>query len=136
MVGTVRGMGKYDAVRERTGFGVPSGKTSPDAIDELLAMSRDGDERVRAVAAMNLCPCHVQGRDDEVWERLFEMLGDPSSVVRGKAVHALADGSPRDYGARVADAFYELRNDPDRAVRRHVRKVLASYHRTGRVNVL
>lgn len=85
---------------------------------------------------MNLCPCHVQGRDDEVWQRLFELLADPSPVVRAKAVHALADGSPREYADRIATEFAALRNDPDRTVRRMVGRVLSAYHRTGRVNVL
>ncbi|HEX7167081.1 MAG TPA: HEAT repeat domain-containing protein [Acidimicrobiales bacterium] len=130
-------MGKYAYVEERTGFGLPrDGRTRREDIPRLLDLTADDDPKVRAVAAKNLCPCHVKGDLPEVWERLYEMLHDPDARVRRDAVHALADGSPRERADEIAAALYQLRNDPERGIRRNVARVLREYRRTGRVNVL
>jgi hypothetical protein len=64
------------------------------------------------------------------------MSSDPEPRVRGGVVHLLADGSPRHRALEVVDALDTLRNDDDKVVRKNVRRVLASYHRTGRINIL
>src|SRR5688500_10018548 len=132
-------MGKYDAVRERTGWGIPGPadtKRSLEEVTELIELSRSDDAKVRKVALVNLCPCHVRANFAPAWDRVFEMVGDPDPIVRRTAVHMLADGSPKERQSDVVDALESLRNDPDRKVRRQVRDVLGAFRRTGRVNVL
>jgi len=132
-------MGKYDAVRDRTGWGVPGpGDTSrsQEEIDELIELSFDADPKVRKIAVVNLCPCHVRADFGEAWDRILAMTTDPSPIVRRQVVHMLADGSPRHREAEVVAALDSMRNDPDKVVRKQVRRVLGTYRRTGRVNVL
>jgi HEAT repeat protein len=132
-------VGKYDDVRERTGWGVPGvadTSRSADEVDELVALTHDPDARVRAVAVTNLCPCHVRADHPIAWDRILEMTSDPDPTVRRAVVHMLADGSPRHRALEVVDALDTLRNDDDKVVRKNVRRVLASYHRTGRINIL
>jgi HEAT repeat protein len=132
-------MGKYDRVRERTGWGVPGQSDTSrtaDEVAELIELSRDPDPKVRKVALANLCPCHVRADHRAAWDRILEMDGDPDPVVRRAVVHMLADGSPRYRAPEVAGALERMRNDPDRVVRRQVRMVLHIYNRTGRINIL
>src|SRR5689334_16505715 len=60
---SVGGMGKYDRVRENTGWGVPglhdTSRTEAE-VAELIELSHAPDARVRKIAVINLCPCHVR----------------------------------------------------------------------------
>jgi HEAT repeat protein len=129
-------MGKYAHAMASSGLGLPDGCTPAAAIPRILELSRDDDPKVRRLAAKNLCACHVRSDHPEIWDRVFELLDDPDPGVRSDAIHALGDGSPRYLADRIAAELDERRNDPDRDVRRRVRKVLQAYRRTGRVNVL
>jgi HEAT repeat protein len=132
-------VGKYDDVRERTGWGVPTAadrSRSADEIDELISLTRDPDAKVRTIAVVNLCPCHVRADVAAAWNRILEMTADPSPKVRRAVVHMLADGSPRHRANDVVAALETLRNDEDRVVRKQVNRILASYRRTGRINIL
>jgi HEAT repeat protein len=132
-------MGKYDRVRERTGWGVPGAcdtSRSEAEVDELIALTHDADPRTRKIALTNLCPCHVRANVPAAWDRVLAMTDDADPIVRRAVVHMLADGSPRELVTQVAEALDGLRNDSDRVVRRDVRRILASYRRTGRVNIL
>lgn len=131
-------MGRYDAVRARTGLGLPHEDAARGhaTLAGLPALSQDPDARARRVAAKHLCPCHVRADVPEVWDRLLELARDPDAGVRRDAVHALGDGSPRHRQAQILEVLTSLRNDPDRKVRRQVWRVLAAYRRTGRINAL
>ena len=132
-------MGKYDDVRERTGWGVPTAadrSRTADEIEELIELTRDDDPKVRTIAVTNLCPCHVRADFGAAWDRVLDMTSDPSPIVRRAVVHMLADGSPRHRTTEVAEALEPLRNDSDRVVRKQVNRVLAHYRRTGRINIL
>ncbi|MBA2609506.1 MAG: HEAT repeat domain-containing protein [Actinobacteria bacterium] len=85
---------------------------------------------MRKIAVTNLCPCHVRANVPEAWDRTLEMIRDPSPLVRRAVVHMLADGSPRERQQEVVDALTELRNDPDRRVRRQVHDVLGEFRRS------
>ncbi|HTT92952.1 MAG TPA: HEAT repeat domain-containing protein [Acidimicrobiales bacterium] len=132
-------IGKYDGVRDRTGWGIPgqfdAGRTGDD-VAELIELSYDPDPKARKIAVVNLCPCHVRADFPQAWDRVLEMADDLDPLVRRAVVHVLADGSPRYRAAGVAGVLDSMRNDPDSAVRRRVRAVLNSYRRTGRINVL
>ena len=131
-------MGKYAHAMEKTGLPIPGGNvcTPGSEVPRILELTYDEDVKVRRLAAKNLCGCHVRADHPEVWERIFELLDDPDAGVRSDAVHALGDSSPRHLAERIATALDGLRNDPDRDVRRRVRKVVNAYRRTGSVNVL
>lgn len=111
-------------------------RTDLDAIDDLLAQTCDPDPSVRNEAARHLCPCHVQTNISEVWDRLLEMTDDPDPKVRGTVLHTLADGSPREREAEIVAAIEGMYQDPDPKLRRRVRKLLAQYRQTGKINVL
>jgi hypothetical protein len=132
-------MGKYDRVRAATGWGIPGAdetSRSQDEVCELIDLTRDGDPKVRKIALVNLCPCHVRHNFPEAWDRILEMTDDPEPIVRSAVVHMLADGSPRERQPEVLAAFESMRHDPDRKIRRTVHRVLEAYRRTGRVNIL
>ena len=106
-----------------------------DDVDALLEMSHDPDERVRARAVRELCPCAVRANLETVWERVLEMQDDPAVIVRKAVLHTLCDGSPRALEARVAAALERMQSDDDPKLRRHARRIMAEYRRTGCLNV-
>lgn len=73
---------------------------------------------------------------DHLWDRIFAMVEDESAEVRGTVLHVICDGSPSHLESRVHDALVTLSRDADRHVRRTANRVLASYERTGKWNVL
>jgi vesicle coat complex subunit len=103
-------------------------------IQEVLAASRDPDPEIRRQAVRELCPCEVKRIDDDVWDRVFEMTRDPSVRVRRNALHGMIDGSPNNLEGRVVETMEAMREDPDPKLRRNVRRILARYRRTGRIN--
>lgn len=121
----------------KTGLQIPGPGVCPteEQIPTLLAHTRDDDPRVRRLALKHLCPCRLQRDREPVWERIFELAVDPDPGVRMDAIHAMTDGSPRDYAADVVTVLESMRNDPDVKVRRYVGRTLSSMRRTGRVNV-
>ena len=48
----------------------------------------------------------------------------------------MCDGSPEDYEEKVAECLEIFNRDPDKEIRRKAHKVMASYLRTGKWNVL
>jgi hypothetical protein len=54
-------------------------------------------------------------------------------VVRGDVLHAITDSTPALRVAAVVQALESRHNDPDKRIRRQVRKILAHYRRTGKI---
>ena len=111
-------------------------RTQPGEIDHLLQLTYDPDPQVRCEAARELCPCHVQANHQKVWDRLMVMAADPDVKVRKTVLHTLGDGSPREREADVVTTLEAMYHDPDEKLRRQVRKLLAQYRRSGKINVL
>jgi HEAT repeat protein len=103
-------------------------------IDELLQATHDPDPGVRKVATRELCPCEVKVNDPRVWDRVLQMAADPDRDVRRIALHTLIDGSPRSREHNVVHALEGRRDDSDPKLRRNVRKILARYRATGKLN--
>ena len=53
-----------------------------------------------------------------------------------QVLHTICDGSPATLEGRVADALEVFNRGSDRDIRRQAHKVLASYTRTGKWNIL
>ena len=68
-----------------------------------------------------------------MWTRLLELVGDPDPGVRGDVIHAVTDSTPAARVAAVIQALESRHNDPDKGIRRQVRKILAHYRRTGKI---
>jgi hypothetical protein len=64
------------------------------------------------------------------------MVGDEDSAVRWQILHTICDGSPTHVESRVADALDTFGRDSDAAIRRRAHRVLATYSRTGKWNIL
>jgi hypothetical protein len=88
---------------------------------------------MRQLACKHMCTCHVRADDDRVWTRLLELVGDPDPGVRGDVIHAVTDSTPAARMAAVIRALESRHNDPDKGIRRRVRKTLAYYRRTGKI---
>jgi hypothetical protein len=128
-------VGKWKRVAEQVGVGHPvsDGRTTQEAIAQLLELSRSDESRTRQLACKNMCTCHVRADDNRVFTRLLELVGDPDPGVRGDVIHALTDSTPAARIPAVVQALESRHNDPDTGIRRRVRKTLAHYRRTGKI---
>jgi HEAT repeat protein len=105
-------------------------------IDEILVITHNEDPVIRLKAIQELCPCRVGKDIDRFWLRLFEMVDDVDDKVREQVLHNLCDGSPPHMESKVEAALEYFNKDPNSFIRRRAHKVLASYQRTGKWNIL
>ena len=106
------------------------------SFQEVLILTHNKDENVRIKALQRLCPCRVGDEYEQFWNRIFEMAEDPSPKIRYQVLHNMCDGSPDSMEERVVDALEKFNRDSDPEVKRRAHKVMASYLRTGKWNVL
>ena len=105
-------------------------------VEDYLNLTRNSNPMVRKRALKELCPCHVRADFDQIWERILECTDDPDPLVRDQALHALGDGSPRHLEEKIVEIVQQKYNDKDPRVKKKARKMLNSYRRTGKWNVL
>ena len=130
-------MGKYSAAMAKTGLAIPGPGACPSEtlLPQLLALTHDDDPKVRRLALKHLCPCRLQRQRDVVWDRIFEMTTDEDPGVRRDVVHAMTDGSPREFAPQVLAHLQPMIRDADPKVRKYVRRTLDAIRRSGRINV-
>lgn len=104
--------------------------------DEVLVLTNHKDEDVRLKAVQRLCPCKVQDEYEQFWNRMFELVSDPSPSIRSQVLHNMCDGSPEHLENRIVEALEVFNRDPNQDVKRTAHKVMASYLRTGKWNIL
>lgn len=104
-------------------------------IQHLLDDTTSANPKTRCAALLQLCPCHVRNNVLKIWDRIIEMGTDENPKVRSIVLHNLCDGSPRDRESEVVAAVELLANDSDSKIRRRARRALATYRRTGQINV-
>lgn len=107
-----------------------------DDIDVILGYTHSKDNDIRLEAVKQLCPCKVQKDIDVFWERVFELVPDEDARIRKRVLHIICDGSPERLEDRIYEALYEFNRDKDSDIRRTAHKVMATYERTGKWNIL
>ena len=106
------------------------------SLEEFMKATHDPSAKVRRMALRELCPCHIKHDVKEFWDRIIEMTTDEDAEVRYQVLHNLCDGSPASREDDVIAALETLHNDKDTKVRRQVHRVLTSYRKTGKWNIL
>ena len=107
-----------------------------ETVAEYIQRTFDPDPKKRRRALKELCPCHVREDIPQVWERIFEMCEDEDGWVRDQAIHSLGDGSPGRLEEQILTVIEDKYNDPHPEVKKKARKMLNTYRRTGKWNVL
>jgi len=105
-------------------------------VEGVITQTYSEDPKVRKATLRDMCPCHVKGNIDALWQRIMEMRNDPDANVRYQVMHNLCDGSPLCREADVIRTLDDMHNDPDKKVRRRVHQVLTHYRKTGKWNIL
>ena len=74
-------------------------RVSRAQVAELMALALSDDPEERLQAATFLCPCHVRGRTETIWQAVLQLMADADPRVRFAAWHTLEDGGvPREAG--------------------------------------
>ena len=107
-----------------------------DDINTIISLTKDSNPQVRVTALKSMCPCHVKADIDLFWDRIIEMVNDEDDNVRYQVLHTLCDGSPSHRENNVMDAIEIFNRDKNKDIKRRAHKVLASYRKTGRWNIL
>jgi restriction endonuclease Mrr len=106
-------------------------------IESFIEQTKSVKAIDRKQALKEMCPCRVLKDIDVIWERVLEMAeNEPDADVRYQIMHTLCDGSPKHRETQVIEALEKMWSDPNEKLRRQVRRVLASYRRTGEWNIL
>lgn len=105
-------------------------------IDEIIELTKDSDPEVRAGALRCICPCRVYDKIDAFWDRVLEMIDDEDEKVRENVLHVLCDGSPDYLEDRIIQAVQTFNRDSNKYIKRRAHKVLGSYYKTGKWNIL
>lgn len=105
-------------------------------VNVIIALSKHPEAIVRKKSLVEMCPCRVKEDIDKFWVRVFEMIDDEDPIVRGQVLHTICDGSPNHMEPKIAEALEIFNRDPDSDIRRKAHKVLSSYNRTGKWNIL
>jgi hypothetical protein len=77
---------------QKAAFRPGDARVSRAELAELLALSRSDDADERLTAATFLCPCHVRGRTEPIWQAVLNLMADADPRVRFAAWHTLEDG--------------------------------------------
>ena len=67
---------------------------------------------------------------------LYSLFLSHAGIVRDQALHALGDGSPRHLEERIVEAVEQLYNDPFPDVKKKARRMMNSYRKNGKWNIL
>lgn len=105
-------------------------------IDTILEFTHHEDNDVRLEAIKQLCPCKSQKDIEVFWERVFEMADDEDARIRSRVLHIICDGSPERVVDQVYEALSRFNYDKDSEIRRTAHKVMVTYERTGKWNIL
>jgi len=82
---------------QKAAFRPGEARVTRTQVAELLALAKSGDAEERLVAATFLCPCHVRGRTETIWQTVLALMADADPRVRFAAWHTLEDGGvPRE----------------------------------------
>lgn len=105
-------------------------------IDVILEYTKSEDDDIRLEACKQLCPCKVLRDIDVFWERVFEMATDEDVRIRKRVLHIICDGSPKHLEDKVYETLSKFNYDKDSDIRRTCHKVMVTYERTGKWNIL
>lgn len=108
-----------------------------ESLEVIAKLLDHTSAKVRIGALRQICPCRIWGFDDEkVWGKIFAMAEDEDLGVRKQVLHTLCDGSPAIFERDVMETVESFNSEPDKNLRRMAHKVLASYRRTGKWNIM
>ncbi|EGR32863.1 hypothetical protein IMG5_068400 [Ichthyophthirius multifiliis] len=105
-------------------------------IDEIIKYTYYEDNDIRLKAVSEMCPCRVKDDNDEFWVRIFQMANDPDPKIRYKVLHIMCDGSPERLENEIIQQLNQFNRDLDKDIKRLAHKVLGSYQKTGKWNIL
>lgn len=132
----IKKMNKFDKTAKQEKEDILWKIRNTEDINEILFISRNPDPKIRLKAIQQLCPCEVKRDIDEFWARLFEMVDDENDEIRQQVLHNLCDGSPPHLEHQIYAALDKFNCDPNKEIRRTAHKVLSTYLRTGKWNIL
>ncbi|XP_064636703.1 uncharacterized protein LOC135493344 [Lineus longissimus] len=105
-------------------------------IETIIALTKHENPIVRQNALKQMCPCRVKEDLSDFWARVLQMTHDEADNVRQQVLHTLCDGSPNHMEYEVIAAVEDFNRDPNPKIRRTAHKVLGTYRKKRKWNIL
>jgi hypothetical protein len=93
-------------------------------VDQLLVLSKSDAAEDRLAAARLLCPCHVRGRTQDIWNAVVALMSDADARIRLAAWHTLEDGGVPSEEGTLESLKGMLARETDPGVRRLANEVI------------
>ncbi|MFI4973650.1 MAG: HEAT repeat domain-containing protein [Caulobacterales bacterium] len=93
-------------------------------VDQLLALAGSDRAEDRLVAAKFLCPCHVRGRTQDIWNAIVALMADEDARIRFAAWHTLEDGGVPSETGVLEQLEGLLARESDPGVRRMAKETI------------
>ena len=79
------------------------------SFEEVLILTSNKDEQIRLRALQRLCSCSVGDAYEQFWQRIFEMVDDPSAKIRDEVLQNMCEGSPDEMENKVVEALEKFK---------------------------
>ena len=103
--------------------------------DDILSLLDSDESKIRSMAIERLRESRIQD-EESFWDKMFEMVKDTSAEVRLQVLLAISEGAEESMEPRLTEALESFNRDKDGDIKRKAHKIIASYSRTGKLNVL
>jgi HEAT repeat protein len=103
--------------------------------EEIMSLLDSPESKVRSIALERLRESKIE---DELtfWNKIFELVEDAAAEVRLQVLLAISEGGDESMEPRLTNALEKFNRDKDSDIKRKAHKIIASYSRTGKLNVL
>ena len=103
--------------------------------DDIMSLLDSSESKVRTMAIERLRESRIDDKE-KFWDKIFEMVKDSSTDVRLQVLLAISEGADESMEPRLTEALEDFNRDKDGDIKRKAHKIIASYSRTGKLNVL
>ena len=103
--------------------------------DDIMSLLDSVDSKVRSMAIERIRDSSIQ-EEEPFWEKMYELVKDPSAEVRLQVLLAFSENADESMEPDLTDALESFNRDKDSDIKRKAHKIIASYSRGGKLNVL
>ncbi len=103
--------------------------------DDIMSLLDSSESKVRFMAIERLRESRIDD-EEKYWDKIFELVKDSSAEVRLQVLLAISEGADESMEPRLTEALEDFNRDKDGDIKRKAHKIIASYSRTGKLNVL
>ena len=103
--------------------------------DDILSLLDSTETKIQCMAIERIRESDIQD-EEPFWVKMYELVKSPSAEVRLQVLLAFSENADASMEPDLSDALESFNRDKDSDIKRKAHKILASYSRGGKLNVL